>query len=272
MMRALSLLVILVPTSCAPVQGVLRAGYDHAMDAQHAVVDATMPPRVHPPLPARVQQVEVMAGYAYIVAVDDGVVVVDCGLDPDPRVLLDAIGGRPVRAVLLTHAHADHDAGCAALGAPLYVGRGDVQRLHRRQRGGALFPHAGDRLVGPSPIPDVVVPVDDGAAFTFGGARFTAIALPGHTSGSTAWLVDDALFTGDAIVNLTGQGLQPSPFTVNDDERRAARAFARLRDVPFTVVLDSHFGATGDGRIEVARALRRLRAEEDAFAVPWSRR
>lgn len=272
-MRAPALLLLVVATlaSCAPARQGLRVGYDVAMDAQHAVVDALGPGRERPPLPPGVRAVEVLAGLSYVVDVQGGVVVVDCGLDPAPRALLEAIGDRPVRAVLLTHAHVDHDAGCAALRAPLYVGRGDVERLHRRQKTGAPFPHVGDALVGATDVPDVVVPVDDGAVIEVGGARFVAVALPGHTKGSTAYVLGDAAFTGDAIVNLTGDGLSPSPFTVNDDGRAAARALRRLRGHGVRLVLDSHFGATDDAGEELQRAIARLRRDEESFAVPWSR-
>jgi glyoxylase-like metal-dependent hydrolase (beta-lactamase superfamily II) len=103
-----------------------------------------------------------------------------------------------VRWILETHAHADHlSAGHwlkqALPAATLAIGEGirDVQKTFRPIYNlGEHFPIDGsqfDRLFG------------DGERFAIGALDAQVIAVPGHTSDSNAYLVGDALFTGDSL-------------------------------------------------------------------------
>jgi hydroxyacylglutathione hydrolase len=51
-----------------------------------------------------------------------------------------------------------------------------------------------------------VVLLKDRIAFTLGGMTVFPIVTPGHTAGSTCYLIDDILFTGDTLFN-EGTGL-----------------------------------------------------------------
>ena len=42
-------------------------------------------------------------------------------------------------------------------------------------------------------------PLDDGESFMVGNLQVTAYAVPGHTEGSAAYLVDGVLFVGDSL-------------------------------------------------------------------------
>jgi glyoxylase-like metal-dependent hydrolase (beta-lactamase superfamily II) len=107
--------------------------------------------------------------------------------------------GLDVRWLLETHAHADHLSAAHWLktehwpNATLAIGQGirDVQKAFRPIFNlGEHFPADGsqfDRLF------------DDGDAFDIGGSEARVIAVPGHTSDSNAYLVGDALFTGDSL-------------------------------------------------------------------------
>ena len=107
--------------------------------------------------------------------------------------------GLQVGWLLETHAHADHLSAAHWLktrhwpDATLAIGQGirDVQKAFRPIFNlGEHFPVDGsqfDRLF------------DDGAAFAIGRLEARAIAVPGHTSDSNAYLVGDALFTGDSL-------------------------------------------------------------------------
>jgi len=103
-----------------------------------------------------------------------------------------------VRWILETHAHADHLSAGHWLktqlpGATLAIGEGirTVQKTFRPIFNlGEHFPVDGsqfDRLFA------------DGEAFAIGGVAARVIAVPGHTSDSNAYLVGDALFTGDSL-------------------------------------------------------------------------
>ncbi len=120
-------------------------------------------------------------------------VLIDCGGE-EPLAFAREKGLR-VEAVLLTHAHFDHIAGCAAAqaaGARVGISEADLPHLFAPENLGAL---AG--------VPVRRFPV----AFTFrggdvldlGGMRFAVIATPGHTPGGACFRVGDALFTGDTL-------------------------------------------------------------------------
>ncbi len=103
-----------------------------------------------------------------------------------------------VRWLLETHAHADHLSAGHWLkqrlpDATLAIGEGirAVQKTFRPIFNlGEHFPVDGsqfDRLFA------------DGGRFAVGGIDARVIAVPGHTSDSNAYLVGDALFTGDSL-------------------------------------------------------------------------
>ncbi len=136
--------------------------------------------------------------------------VIDPVLDFDPKsgrtrthsaqALVDAVAaaGLEVRWILETHAHADHLSAGHWLkaqwpGATLAIGEGirAVQETFRSIFNlGDGFPIDGsqfDRLLS------------DGETFDIGPLQARVIAVPGHTRDSNAFLVGDALFTGDSI-------------------------------------------------------------------------
>ncbi|UNK41776.1 MBL fold metallo-hydrolase [Luteimonas sp. S4-F44] len=114
--------------------------------------------------------------------------------------LLDHVRSRDldVRWILETHAHADHLSAGDWLrrqlpGARLAIGEGirTVQKAFRPIFNlGEHFPVDGsqfDQLFAPD------------AAFAIGEVAAQVIPVPGHTSDSNAYLIGDALFTGDSL-------------------------------------------------------------------------
>lgn len=126
---------------------------------------------------------------------------------PSPGALVDRIEVldlRPV-AIVLTHAHLDHACGVGALlealpgPVPVYLHPADRLVL-RREAKGMLARAAG--LACP-PATGTLLPLDETTAIKLGPATVRPIHTPGHTPGSTCFLVRGGahplVFTGDVL-------------------------------------------------------------------------
>jgi glyoxylase-like metal-dependent hydrolase (beta-lactamase superfamily II) len=134
-----------------------------------------------------------------------------------------------VRWLLETHAHADHLSAAHWLKAQLpdarlAIGAGirTVQATFR-----PLF--NADFAIDGSQF-DVLF--EDGDAFDFGASNARVFAVPGHTPDSVAYLIGDALFTGDSLF-LPDGGSARCDFPGGDAAqlyRSIQRLFAELPD------------------------------------------
>jgi len=211
--------------------------------------------------PDDVQMVEARGSYVYVLDVEGGVVIIDAGFEADAAAVRSAVDGREIFAVLITHSHPDHSLGAKALGAPTYVGAADLPLWRGDQHYRAFFSHAAQHVIGSPPLPEDVRTVHDGEHLRFGGETFRALACPGHTPGSTCWRWRDIAFTGDGLVNIGGDALTTSPFTVTDDREQNRASFRRLLHEDISAILDAHYGRTDDPRELIAAAIARHRAE-----------
>ena len=130
----------------------------------------------------------------YIVG-EDEVAVIDPGPDSPEHVdaIVDAVGGRPLAAILCTHTHRDHSPAAAPLaertGAPV-IGCAPLALETVGPRADAAFDgdYAPDRVL------------EDGEELGLGGRAVVAVATPGHTSNHLCFAYGDALFTGDHVM------------------------------------------------------------------------
>jgi len=123
------------------------------------------------------------------------VVVIDPGPDQTEHVdaIVEAIGGRPLVAILCTHTHRDHSPAAAPLAARTgaqIVGCAPLALETVGPRADAAF-DAGY-------TPDRVLV--EGAAVEVDGEKVVAVATPGHTSNHMCFAFRDALFTGDHVM------------------------------------------------------------------------
>ena len=134
----------------------------------------------------------------YILTADDKTAVV---IDPSSRSVLTELSDRELvpAYVLLTHCHFDHVMYVAELqqrGAKVVCLDKECQNVNTDAD---LFSLAG---VERKPF-TVDQTVTDNESFTLSGVTFTAYSLPGHTTGSAAYLVEEGgerwLFTGDVL-------------------------------------------------------------------------
>lgn len=115
--------------------------------------------------------------YAYLVHLEGSreAIVVDPS-EAAPVREAAAREGLTLVAVLATHHHPDHVGGNVELALPVYAFEGDQGR-----------------------VPGHSVNVVEGQAFTVAGLRFVPLHVPGHTTGAIAYVVEDAVFTGDTL-------------------------------------------------------------------------
>ncbi len=165
-----------------------------------------------------------------VLVADDGTcVVVDAGaLVTDAVVALVQERGLTPAAVVLTHGHADHVWGAGGLserlGVPVHLHVRDAYRLADPfgtlgPLGGAAHDPSGPlaqslaavgadprEYVAPTdlrpfgtPGGSTAVERDDDVVLRLGGIDVVARHAPGHTEGSTLYLVGDVAFTGDVL-------------------------------------------------------------------------
>lgn len=151
---------------------------------------------------------------AYAVETADGLIVIDTGLDEDAQRLktemaAQGLDWKKTRAVFLTHVHGDHSGGAHHLrtetGARIHAGQADVPMLVAGGPRDAFF--STFKMPNQSLHTTTVdVALQGHETMTFGDVRLQVLATPGHTAGSTCYLVERdglrLLFSGDVIVRL----------------------------------------------------------------------
>jgi glyoxylase-like metal-dependent hydrolase (beta-lactamase superfamily II) len=153
----------------------------------------------------------------YAARTDSGTILVDLGwmgAGGRLRGKLRGIGAAPedVTDVFLTHSHRDHIAAWKTVrGARFHLWMPE-EALFEGGRGHADFPSRLGRSVlgppGPRPGEVDVRPFSSDTAFVVGRDTLFAYTVPGHTSGSAAYLFRGVLFVGDAVARkpLRGYG------------------------------------------------------------------
>ena len=145
----------------------------------------------------------------------------------DGERILEALDGGRVTRIVITHRHPDHwmsiDALKQATGAPVACHEADRERY-------------ADKVDGT---------IADGEEIAVGALRVRAIHTPGHTAGSTCFLVGGHLLSGDTLFP-GGPGRTDKPV---DLLQSIASITARLHTLPdATLVHPGHGGGTTIGR------------------------
>ena len=190
-------------------------------------------------------------------------------VDPGPvsashmAALSQAIAGRPVTAILLTHTHRDHSAAArqaaALFNAPVWFG--GPHRLSRPLRRFERNPLV--RSCDWDLVPDRTLV--DGETIMAGDLAVTVHATPGHCANHLAFALGDDLLSGDHVMGWNSTLVAPPDGSMAD-------YFASLDKVialPQTRYVPAHGGPIADGPA-YARALRKhrqLRNEQVLAAV-----
>ena len=184
---------------------------------------------------------------AYLVSVEDGLLLVDTGIPGNAKRILafvERLGRRPdeLRTIVLTHWHLDHVGSVAELkrltgaqvaihelDAPVLAGRerpakgrramAVITRLFRLRRVTAdLLLRDGDRIGG-----------------------LEVVHVPGHTAGSIVLRRDDGVvFSGDALLGDRHGGIRLPDPGLSFDPAQAQASAEKIRALDFRLLLPGH--------------------------------
>lgn len=130
--------------------------------------------------------------------------------------------------LLETHAHADHLSAApylkGKLGGTLAIGR---EIIHVQNVFGKIFNEGGDFARDGSEFDRLF---EDGDTFRIGGLQAVALHVPGHTPADLAYVIGDAVFTGDTLF-MPDYGTARADFP-GGDSRQLFRSIRRLMALP----------------------------------------
>jgi glyoxylase-like metal-dependent hydrolase (beta-lactamase superfamily II) len=203
--------------------------------------------------------IKVNGANMYLVRGQDGLIAFDAGDSVDAVTAgLRRLGIDPldVKALFLTHSDYDHVAGISLFpNAAVYLPAAEEPYIEgrRKRRIFGFFdsknslPVQGYEILQPSQAIDAC------------GLKIASMPVPGHTAGSTAYLVNGILVTGDALLLKGGKAIRPiAAFT--EDMKTAERSIASLASMPgIAFICTGHTGYS----VDPAAALQAWRAKED---------
>ncbi|MFO0726290.1 MAG: MBL fold metallo-hydrolase [Myxococcota bacterium] len=168
---------------------------------------------------------------AYLIDVGDGVMLIDAGNDAKAEAITAALakqhrGPDDVRAIFLTHGHPDHVAGVSHFPkAAIYALDREVPIVEGKEATRGPLP----RLFGANPHPvQVTRGLTNSSSITVGNKLVEVFALPGHTAGSAAYLVEGALFVGDSAGADKAGHLMGAPWVFSDSQPENVAALHAL--------------------------------------------
>jgi glyoxylase-like metal-dependent hydrolase (beta-lactamase superfamily II) len=193
-------------------------------------------------------------GFVVVGVVDVGagkVILIDAGKDPTGKAISDELsrrhlGGDAVSAIFLTHGHPDHSAGVHLFpNAAVYALTADVALAEGREGGHGPISH----LMSPQPNgTHITRALHDDETVVVGSASVRVFAVPGHTAGSAAYLVDGVLFLGDSAGLKSNGTLAGAPWVASDDTAQNHASLKALADrlrpeqVRIVAIVPAHTG------------------------------
>jgi glyoxylase-like metal-dependent hydrolase (beta-lactamase superfamily II) len=150
-----------------------------------------------------------------------------------------------VTAVFLTHTDGDH---VGALGlfdkTKLYMSKEEEQMINGKKSKFLWFGNSISRT-------DYIL-LEDRELIQVGNLKIEGILVPGHTSGTMAYLINNKyLFTGD-ILSLKDGKIAPIPAFFDMDNAQAIESMEIIRHIPdVEYIFTAHWGYTDDYKMAV---------------------
>jgi hydroxyacylglutathione hydrolase len=190
-------------------------------------------------------------GYVNMYLVKDGsqFIAVDAGNNKrDIKDELKKLNIDPeqIKAVLLTHSDGDHTGALSLFkDAKVYLPE-DEEQLINGETGRFLF--FGNKIYTKS------YKLLDDEVIWIGGIKVQPVPTPGHTPGSTCYVIDDKyLFTGDAL-SLKEGVIDLFPKFINKNTRRARKSMSKITGLDnVRFIFTGHYGYTDDYRTAVSQ-------------------
>lgn len=160
----------------------------------------------------------------YLLFFENGAVLVEASASVEA--IREALGGKKLCAVLLTHSHFDHAQNLENIlkefGAKCYLNKKCFEkiRMHKKE-------FYGDRSFCVDGCDDKVEFVEEGDEIEVCGEKILCVETFGHTDDSMSFVVDDKVFVGDLIFR-DGVGRTDLPTGNEEDEERSIEKILSL--------------------------------------------
>jgi glyoxylase-like metal-dependent hydrolase (beta-lactamase superfamily II) len=178
----------------------------------------------------------------YFVDTGEGYALFDTGVDPEnlKKQMEDLkISVNDVKWVFLSHSDRDHVAGLVLFpNAQIFISEAEIVLLDGTKN---RFGDEGNKLPEGVDL-NRLTKIKDQQEFKFNETTIKSFLAPGHTPGTTLYLVDNRhLFTGDALSYIDGE-IGVHPFTI--DEAKAKESISKFGALTrfSKLVLTSHYG------------------------------
>ncbi|HVC94929.1 MAG TPA: MBL fold metallo-hydrolase [Pirellulales bacterium] len=246
------LLLALVSTMWAPDRAPPAAGpAKAALEGKEAGTVSLLAPWPVTVAPGVHQLGDMFPSAVYVIETSAGLVLVDAGLPEDHGRLIQQmrelnLDPSQVRAILLTHAHGDHSLGAMPLkrltGAVIYAGRDDARVL---REGGPreAFVSSFEMTRLETHATDVDVELAGDQVLDFGDTRIEVLAAPGHTPGSTCYVLNRGglrvFFGGDTVMSSLELGTYAAYLAprYRGDARAFLATLRKLSSLPIPDIL-----------------------------------
>jgi glyoxylase-like metal-dependent hydrolase (beta-lactamase superfamily II) len=198
----------------------------------------------------------------FILETEAALYIIDTGYPHFEKKIIERVKSlhKPVRLILLTHAHYDHFGNVVPLkvfsGAKVGIHQADSQSLCNGTTdlkyvkgfgylGKALLPLA-ESVLPPQVFPPDLILHDNDTLDEY-GIRIRVIHTPGHTPGSSTFILQDSIaFVGDLFVTYPAfckQHFYATSWELIDSSAR------KLLEYPFVMAITGHRGITADRQL-----------------------